>query len=240
MPPLSVANVSAVVSAVRASSFAEESDALLFWLRNDGIAIAARMPMIRITTRSSIRVKPPSSLERWRSRYSIRSSLGSGYRAPALGRRLTVATRFPNREPSALLRTYRCCHRTSALACRPRDRRELVGPLADPAIWTDHSHREAARVWRRTHRPGEAIKQALPRKAEEAALGRPLWLLHCCCCDYQTLFWQPPPSEPVLPAGVHVRSTSPFAFFSIENVWPSVAFAVTTYSPAAGTFTSDR
>jgi hypothetical protein len=29
------------------------------------------MPMIRITTRSSIRVKPPSSLERWRSRFNI-------------------------------------------------------------------------------------------------------------------------------------------------------------------------
>ena len=44
-----------------ASSFAEASVALLFWLRNDGMAIAARMPMIRITTRSSMRVKPPSS-----------------------------------------------------------------------------------------------------------------------------------------------------------------------------------
>jgi hypothetical protein len=43
----------------RASSFAEASVALLFWLRNDGIATAARMPMIRMTTRSSIRVKPP-------------------------------------------------------------------------------------------------------------------------------------------------------------------------------------
>ena len=67
----SVAYVSAVVWAVRASSFADASVALLFWLRNDGMAIAARMPMIRMTTRSSIRVKPPSSLERWRSRYSI-------------------------------------------------------------------------------------------------------------------------------------------------------------------------
>ncbi len=62
--------------------------ALLFWLRNDGIAIAARMPMIRITTRSSMRVKPPSSEERWRSRYNILILLGSGYRAPALGSRL--------------------------------------------------------------------------------------------------------------------------------------------------------
>jgi len=58
---LSVAIVSAVVWAVRASSFAEASFALLFWFRNEGIAIAARMPMIRMTTRSSIRVKPAAS-----------------------------------------------------------------------------------------------------------------------------------------------------------------------------------
>ena len=70
-PLLSVAYVSAVVSAVRASSFACDAVALLFWDRNDGMAIAARMPMIRITTKSSMSVKPPSSLERWRSRLNI-------------------------------------------------------------------------------------------------------------------------------------------------------------------------
>jgi hypothetical protein len=64
---LSVARVSAAVAAVRARDFAEASLALLFWLRNDGMAIAARMPMIRITTRSSISVKPFSSSARRRS-----------------------------------------------------------------------------------------------------------------------------------------------------------------------------
>src|SRR5207248_7405977 len=84
-PLLSVASVSAAVWAVRAEVFAAASLALPFWLMNDGIAIAARMPMIRMTTRSSIRVKPPSSFERWRSRYNIESSLDSNCRAPALG-----------------------------------------------------------------------------------------------------------------------------------------------------------
>ena len=38
-----------------------ESCALARWLRNAGRAIAARMPMIRMTTRSSMSVKPFSS-----------------------------------------------------------------------------------------------------------------------------------------------------------------------------------
>src|SRR5579871_6262634 len=54
--------VSAATCAEWASSFAAASDALFFWLRNDGIAIAARMPMIRITTSSSISVNPRSFL----------------------------------------------------------------------------------------------------------------------------------------------------------------------------------
>src|SRR5690349_13311391 len=58
---LSVKYVSCAVAAVRASDLALESYALPFWLRKAGMAIAARMPMIRITTRSSIRVKPFSS-----------------------------------------------------------------------------------------------------------------------------------------------------------------------------------
>src|SRR5665213_2775449 len=60
-PLLSVAHVSIATWAVCASSLAAASTALLFWLRNDGIAIAARMPMIRMTTNSSISVKPASS-----------------------------------------------------------------------------------------------------------------------------------------------------------------------------------
>ena len=64
-------DVSAAVCAVRAISLACASFALVFWFRNDGIAIAARMPMIRITTRSSIRVKPFSSWARRRSLESM-------------------------------------------------------------------------------------------------------------------------------------------------------------------------
>src|SRR5437868_784227 len=44
------------------SLFAPVSWALFFWFRNSGMAIAARMPMMIMTTRSSIRVNPRSSL----------------------------------------------------------------------------------------------------------------------------------------------------------------------------------
>ena len=43
---------------VETSALAAESSAFLRWLRNTGIAMAARMPMMIMTTRSSIRVKP--------------------------------------------------------------------------------------------------------------------------------------------------------------------------------------
>ena len=46
---------------LRASDFADESCALALWPRNVGSAIAARMPMIRMTTSSSMSVKPSSS-----------------------------------------------------------------------------------------------------------------------------------------------------------------------------------
>src|SRR5262245_32915436 len=60
-PALSVANVSIAVSAVRAAPFALASWALFLWLKNAGIAIAARRPRMIMTTRSSISVKPDSS-----------------------------------------------------------------------------------------------------------------------------------------------------------------------------------
>src|SRR3954451_17798832 len=56
---------------VRTWLLASVSCALPRWLRKAGRAIAARMPMIRMTTRSSIRVKPFSSWARWRSLLSI-------------------------------------------------------------------------------------------------------------------------------------------------------------------------
>ena len=61
-PLLSVAQVSIASAAVTAVDLASASLPLLRWFRNEGMAIAARMPMIRITTRSSIRVKPFSLL----------------------------------------------------------------------------------------------------------------------------------------------------------------------------------
>jgi hypothetical protein len=50
--------VSSSFATVRASDFMEESTARWRWLRKTGMAIAARMPMMIMTTRSSIRVKP--------------------------------------------------------------------------------------------------------------------------------------------------------------------------------------
>ena len=58
---LSVKYVSIAVWAVRTLLLASESCALARWLRKAGRAIAARMPMIRMTTRSSMSVKPFSS-----------------------------------------------------------------------------------------------------------------------------------------------------------------------------------
>jgi hypothetical protein len=56
-------------TALRASDLAEASWPFFCWPRNEGRAIAARMPMIRMTTRSSMSVKPCSSfaqlVEHW-------------------------------------------------------------------------------------------------------------------------------------------------------------------------------
>src|SRR3954471_12046707 len=55
-----------------ASDFAAVSCAFFFWFRNSGMAIAARMPMMIMTTRSSMSVKPCSfSSIALRSRASI-------------------------------------------------------------------------------------------------------------------------------------------------------------------------
>src|SRR4051794_8857089 len=55
----------------RAFDLASESWPFARWPRNAGRAIAARIPMIRITTRSSIRVKPRSDSMRSRIFRSI-------------------------------------------------------------------------------------------------------------------------------------------------------------------------
>src|SRR4051794_21559872 len=60
-----------------ASAFAEVSCAFFFWFKNSGMAIAARMPMMIMTTRSSMSVKPCSfSSMALRSRASIAVLLG--------------------------------------------------------------------------------------------------------------------------------------------------------------------
>src|SRR2546430_404438 len=114
-----------------------------FFRSKDGIAIAARMPMIRMTTRSSMRVKPLSSCERWRSRYNIESSSDPVYRAPASAHRLSrrCVPRRSNvdlREPPALLHV-RAGH--FALAphagyCQPVHRRSPARSLAVNGSWT--------------------------------------------------------------------------------------------------------
>ena len=63
------------VWAVCAISFELESLALFLWLKNVGIAIAARIPMMSMTTSSSIRVNPFSLAIRSRSFNSIWTSL---------------------------------------------------------------------------------------------------------------------------------------------------------------------
>src|SRR3954451_1718915 len=81
-PALSVEHDSICDTRLRAFDFASESWPFFCWPRKAGRAIAARMPMIRITTRSSMSVKPFSSpLIRWesfRSMFTPPWSLWSG------------------------------------------------------------------------------------------------------------------------------------------------------------------
>ena len=63
---------------LRTSDLAAASCPLERCVRNAGIAIAARMPMIRITTSSSIRVKPRSALRRRLKVLGVMVSEGSG------------------------------------------------------------------------------------------------------------------------------------------------------------------
>src|SRR3954463_15559641 len=64
-------------------AFALESFAFCFWLKNVGMAIAARIPMISMTTSSSIRVNPFSLAIRSRSFNSIWTSLPKSIAARA-------------------------------------------------------------------------------------------------------------------------------------------------------------
>jgi hypothetical protein len=54
-----VTKLSSAVCAEMMSDLVLASWPLPFWLRNAGMATAAKIPMMRITTRSSMRVKPP-------------------------------------------------------------------------------------------------------------------------------------------------------------------------------------
>jgi hypothetical protein len=75
---LSTYQVATSLPSTDTSDLTAVSWALARWLRKTGIAIAARMPMMIMTTRSSIRVKPWSfSSARVRMRASIEgNSLG--------------------------------------------------------------------------------------------------------------------------------------------------------------------
>src|SRR3954454_570888 len=109
-PALAVEHVSICDTMFRAADLASESWPFFCWPRKAGRAIAARMPMIRITTRSSMSVKPFSSLLiRWESFRSIFTppwSLWSGQiprqrpRWWQLGRLLLVER--PHGSPAAL------------------------------------------------------------------------------------------------------------------------------------------
>src|SRR5665647_2228143 len=71
MSLLSTANVWTPTWMVWTPSLMADSLALSRWLRNIGIAIAARMPMMMITIKSSMRVKPPLL----RKRFMLQSPL---------------------------------------------------------------------------------------------------------------------------------------------------------------------
>jgi hypothetical protein len=62
-PPCSAQHVSISVIMLRALDLALASMAFPRWPRNAGSAIAARIPMMRMTTSSSMRVKPLSSVK---------------------------------------------------------------------------------------------------------------------------------------------------------------------------------
>jgi len=55
---LSVIQVSTWVAAFLRSDFRDASTPFLRWFRKTGMAIAAKIPMMMMTTKSSIRVKP--------------------------------------------------------------------------------------------------------------------------------------------------------------------------------------
>src|SRR5262249_12151814 len=177
------------------------------------MAIAARMPMIRMTTRSSIRVNPPSSRERWRSRLSIELSLFD-FMAPAPGARLTRRCDYPRRQSPALL------HALSALC--PARWHWLVGPCIDSAssnldkcmsAWT---HYHALRHGRSS---GKAVPSARggpagpPRVLRAAVYGR-LSTGSRAMVYHFSLAGQPP-----LPPTVHVRVITP-PLLVIVNVLP--------------------
>lgn len=64
LPLFEVNSVSNTLAALFRSDLTAASFAVLRWLRNTGIATAARMPITRMTTSSSMRVKPASFLSK--------------------------------------------------------------------------------------------------------------------------------------------------------------------------------
>ena len=102
---LSAKNASTAGIAARTLALAAESFARLRKLMYDGTAIASRMPMMMITTRSSMRVKPPSRSLRLILWFSLESMVlpswfkVGGSRAVSAWPRLARMTRLGDQLP---------------------------------------------------------------------------------------------------------------------------------------------
>ena len=105
---------------LRASDFALESWAFERWPRKFGRAIPARMPMMRMTTRSSIKVKPPSSNP---TRFRSFSMSLSSLRRLSWGLEPLCARLDERAEGAAFLRWFRRRSPLAACAGRPGEGR---------------------------------------------------------------------------------------------------------------------
>src|ERR1700683_5525473 len=189
LPLCSLAKVCMTVSRVPTWVLAAESLALLVWLRNAGMAIAARMPTIRMTTSSSIRVKPPSSVEHLRGRGGIVGLLDAFVTSPC-------------RSPHKL--AFSAMHRRSrqgALAARGRP-----GPRTSlDRSWTSDRARWAITQRQDANGGGQWPPPSLGIKPIRDPMR-----------SDQRSHYQVPPLQTVLPLALtQVRSTVPFSYLSL-------------------------
>src|SRR3954468_14684182 len=203
MPAVSEAHDSTCETRLRALDFASASWPFFCWPRKAGRAIAARMPMIRITTRSSIRVKPFSSLlirwESFRSMVTPPWSLWSGQtprRSPLGGGSAGSGGTSTRESPEAL---------------RPRLATGL--PLHRVlTLFSPHIDR-----WRDSLIPGGPASTPGPeRRRGRAALARPpRENFGRRLADYHWLPWASATLQPPCPAFEQVRCETPVASFSM-------------------------